>query len=97
MTNDATPREVGSHAGLGLAPEREELRLTLAECEAAGERAGREGEPFDACPYRFAAAGVDQPTFERHWRPRLNAWFAGWDRTRPPKPKAFHPRWHKKA
>jgi hypothetical protein len=25
MTDDATPREVGSHAGLGLEPEREEV------------------------------------------------------------------------
>lgn len=80
---------------LGLLPEREELRATLAECEAAGEDAGRQGLPFGACPYTFDRAGVDQWTFDAHWRPRLDAWFAGWDRTRPPKPKAFHPRWHK--
>lgn len=79
-----------------LEPEREELRATLGECEAAGEQAGRQGLPFGAaCPYTFDRAGVDQWTFDAHWRPRLDAWFAGWDRTRPPRPKAFHPRWHK--
>ena len=41
MTDDATPREVGSHAGLGLAPEREDYptytqvtrRTTYTEAE----------------------------------------------------------------
>src|SRR5574343_930213 len=75
--------------------EREELRATLAECEAAGEAAGRDDVPFGACPYTFDRAGVDQREFDAHWRPRLDAWFSGWDRARPPRPKAFHPRWHK--
>jgi hypothetical protein len=29
MTDDATPREVGSHAGLGLAPERDAVLTQL--------------------------------------------------------------------
>ena len=90
-------KEVGLSEGLGPPPERDQPRTTLAECEAAGEEAGRGGLGFDACPYKFMHAGVDQATFEAHWRPRLNAWFNGWNRTRPPRPVAFHPRWHKKA
>lgn len=54
----------------------------VSECEAEGEKAGVDGLGFDACPYRFGVAGVDQATFNEHWRPRMNAWFAGWSRTR---------------
>jgi hypothetical protein len=39
MTTDATPREVGSHAGLGLAPERAEL------CQPDGLKFDAFGEP----------------------------------------------------
>lgn len=38
MTTEATPGALGSNEQLGLAPEREELRATPAECEAAGEQ-----------------------------------------------------------
>ena len=68
---------------------------TLDQCKKAGAEAGAAGLPFDSCPYTFSRAGVDQPTFEREWRPRLYAWFAGWKQTgQMPKPK-FNPRWHK--
>lgn len=68
---------------------------TLEQCNAAGAEAGASGLPFSDCPYTFARANVDQRTFEAEWRPRLNAWFAGWKRTAPPVKKKFNPRWHK--
>lgn len=98
MTDDTNRPAVGVplHEPVGrMVPEREELRMSLTECEAAGAAAGREGLPFGACPYTFDRAAVDQWTFDALWRPRLNAWFSGWDSARPPRPKAFHPRWHK--
>lgn len=39
MTTEATPREVGSHAGLGLSPERAEL------CQPEGLKFDAFGEP----------------------------------------------------
>lgn len=59
--------------------------MNLVQCEEEGEAAARTpgGSALD-CPYTFAKAGVDQATFDREWRPRLNAWFAGWIRAAPP-------------
>ena len=88
---DTPAADRGSDSSEGLGGER----TTLAECEAAGERAGRELKPFDACPYQFVRAEVDQATFEAHWRPRLDSWFRGWIRTSPPIRKKYSPRWHK--
>lgn len=65
------------------------------ECERAGEAAGLAGLAFAECPYTFDRAGVDQATFDATWRPRLDAWFEGWQRTRKPMQKRLHPRWHK--
>ncbi len=41
MTTEATPREVGSHAGLGLAPERDGLALACAAAREAQELAAK--------------------------------------------------------
>ena len=59
--------------------------MDLDQCEKEGEAAARApGGSVSDCPYTFIKAGVDQETFDREWRPRLNAWFAGWIRVAPP-------------
>ena len=62
--------------------EHGEMNLDLDRCEKEGEAAARApGGSVSDCPYSFSKAGVDQKTFDREWRPRLNAWVDGWMRT----------------
>lgn len=57
--------------------EHGEMNLDLDRCEKEGEAAARApGGSVSDCPYSFSKAGVDQKTFDREWRPRLNAWRA---------------------
>ena len=57
---------------------RQEAESAFAE----GEAAGKFGKHFrEDCPYRFERASVDPSTFEREWRHKLDAWFAGWKST----------------
>jgi ribosome modulation factor len=72
-----------------------ELGLSLEQCRQDGAEAGSRGQPFDVCPFQFWKANTDQQTFNEHWRPRLDAWFYGWDSTREPIRKKYNPRWHK--
>lgn len=47
-----------------------------------GYAAASESRRFEECPYNFTTSGCkatgDQNRFEREFRPKLNAWFAGW-------------------
>jgi len=43
-----------------------------------GQSARLVGVPFWVCPYLFSTVGVDQETFDRDYRWKLNAWFDGW-------------------
>lgn len=48
-----------------------------------GQEAASRGHSFkNYCPYDFTSSGCkergDQNGFERDFRPKMNAWFAGW-------------------
>lgn len=47
-----------------------------------GKQAAEKGIGAYECPYNFLLSGClaskDQDTFEREFRPKMNAWFAGW-------------------
>lgn len=52
---------------------------TTKEYKEGYEAAGRGDSYRDHCPYTFKVSGaVGQVEFDRDFRPKMDAWFAGW-------------------